>query len=86
VRRFKSPGQAQRPLAAYGSIEVDFRLRRHRLSPLVHHHINFQGRYSFALLEAIARGELRPLRDPIAGCSGRQQGRDRDSRSRPHGM
>jgi Tn3 transposase DDE domain len=35
-----------------------------RLSPLVHHHINFQGRYSFALLEAVARGELRPLRDP----------------------
>ena len=35
-----------------------------RLSPLVHHHITFQGRYSFALSEAVARGELRPLRDP----------------------
>ena len=35
-----------------------------RLSPLVHHHINFQGRYSFALSEAVARGELRPLHDP----------------------
>jgi TnpA family transposase len=35
-----------------------------RLSPLVHHHINFQGRYSFALSETVARGELRPLRDP----------------------
>jgi len=35
-----------------------------RLSPLVHRHINFQGRYSFALSEAVARGELRPLRDP----------------------
>jgi TnpA family transposase len=35
-----------------------------RLSPLVHHHINFQGRYSFALSEAVAQGELRPLRDP----------------------
>jgi hypothetical protein len=34
------------------------------LSPLVHHHINFQGRYSFALFEAVARGELCPLRDP----------------------
>jgi TnpA family transposase len=34
-----------------------------RLSPLVHRHINFQGRYSFALAEAIARGALRPLRD-----------------------
>jgi TnpA family transposase len=35
-----------------------------RLSPLVHRHINFQGRYSFALSEVVARGELRPLRDP----------------------
>jgi TnpA family transposase len=35
-----------------------------RLSPLVHQHINFKGRYSFALSEAVARGELRPLRDP----------------------
>lgn len=35
-----------------------------RLSPLVHHHINFQGRYSFALSETVARGELRPLHDP----------------------
>jgi hypothetical protein len=34
-----------------------------RLSPLVHRHINFQGRYSFALAEAVARGALRPLRD-----------------------
>ena len=35
-----------------------------RLSPLVHKHINFQGRYSFALSEAVAHGELRPLRHP----------------------
>jgi TnpA family transposase len=35
-----------------------------RLSPLVHKHINFQGRYSFALTEAVARGALRPLRNP----------------------
>jgi hypothetical protein len=35
-----------------------------RLSPLVHKHINFQGRYSFALSEAVARGALRPLRTP----------------------
>ena len=34
-----------------------------RLSPLVHRHINFQGRYSFMLSEVVARGELRPLRD-----------------------
>jgi TnpA family transposase len=37
-----------------------------RLSPLVYQHIHFQGRYSFALSEAVARGELRPLRDPAA--------------------
>jgi hypothetical protein len=35
-----------------------------RLSPLVHKHINFQGRYSFALTEAVAQGALRPLQDP----------------------
>jgi len=35
-----------------------------RLSPLVHKHINFLGRYSFHMPECIARGELRPLRDP----------------------
>ena len=35
-----------------------------RLSPLVHTHINFHGRYSFALAEAVARGALRPLRNP----------------------
>jgi hypothetical protein len=35
-----------------------------RLSPLVYKHINFQGRYSFALTEAVAQGALRPLQDP----------------------
>ena len=35
-----------------------------RLSPLVYKHINFQGRYSFALSETVAQGGLRPLRDP----------------------
>jgi TnpA family transposase len=35
-----------------------------RLSPLVHRHINFQGRYSFALAESVAQGALRPLRNP----------------------
>jgi hypothetical protein len=35
-----------------------------RLSPLIHKHMNFQGRYSFALAESVARGGLRPLRDP----------------------
>jgi TnpA family transposase len=35
-----------------------------RLSPLLHEHINMLGRYSFSVPEAVARGELRPLRDP----------------------
>src|SRR6266702_1925447 len=35
-----------------------------RLSPLIHKHINFQGRYSLALPESVAQGRLRPLRDP----------------------
>jgi hypothetical protein len=35
-----------------------------RLSPLEYQHINFLGRYSFALTESIARGELRCLREP----------------------
>jgi hypothetical protein len=34
------------------------------LSPLVHEHINVLGRYSFAVPDAITRGEMRPLRDP----------------------
>ena len=35
-----------------------------RLSPLLYKPINFQGRYSCALSEAVAQGGLRPLRDP----------------------
>jgi hypothetical protein len=35
-----------------------------RLSPLGFKHVNLVGRYQFALPEAIARGEYRPLRDP----------------------
>jgi hypothetical protein len=35
-----------------------------RLSPLLHEHINMLGRYSFLVPEAVANGELRPLRDP----------------------
>jgi len=35
-----------------------------RLSPLVHRHINFQGRYVFALADSIAQGALRPLQTP----------------------
>ena len=37
-----------------------------RLSPLGYRHINMLGRYSFALPEAIGRGELRSLREPAA--------------------
>jgi TnpA family transposase len=35
-----------------------------RLSPLGHHHIHLDGRYSFTLPEPLTRGALRPLRDP----------------------
>jgi TnpA family transposase len=35
-----------------------------RLSPLGHAHINMLGRYAFTLPDTVARGELRPLRDP----------------------
>ncbi len=35
-----------------------------RLSPLGSEHINMLGRYAFTLPEPVARGELRPLRDP----------------------
>ncbi len=35
-----------------------------RLSPLEHRNVNFLGQYSFALSETVAKGQLRPLRDP----------------------
>jgi TnpA family transposase len=35
-----------------------------RLSPLGHNHVNMLGRYAFPLPDTVARGELRPLRDP----------------------
>ena len=34
-----------------------------RLSPLLHEHINMLGRYSFSVPDAVAKGELRPLRN-----------------------
>ena len=37
-----------------------------RLSPLGHGHVNMLGRYAFTLPDTVARGELRPLRDPHA--------------------
>ncbi len=33
-----------------------------RLSPLIYDHINFLGRYAFALSDLVASGQLRPLR------------------------
>ena len=35
-----------------------------RLSPLLHEHINMLGRYSFSVPDGVAKGELRPLRNP----------------------
>ena len=35
-----------------------------KLSPLLHGDINTLGRYSFSMPEAVAKGELRLLRDP----------------------
>lgn len=35
-----------------------------RLSPLLHEHINMPGRYSFSVPDAVAKGKLRPLRNP----------------------
>ena len=35
-----------------------------RLSPLIHEHVNTQGRHSFVMPEAVVKGELRPLRNP----------------------
>ena len=35
-----------------------------RLSPLGHEHINMLGRYTFTLPDQVARGKLRPLRNP----------------------
>jgi TnpA family transposase len=37
-----------------------------RLSPLAPQHVNVLGRYAFILPEIVARGELRPPRDPSA--------------------
>lgn len=36
-----------------------------RLSPFGREHMNLLGRYSFAVPESVARGELRPLRNPV---------------------
>ena len=36
------------------------------LSPLGYTHVNMPGRYAFTLPDTVARGEIRPLRDPRA--------------------
>ena len=56
-----------RPCAALQLRKEGFLVRDEdvaRLSPLIHDHINMLGRYSFAIPETVARGELRPLRNP----------------------
>ncbi len=40
-----------------------------RLSPLGLKHISMLGRYAFILPDFVARGELRPLRDPSSADS-----------------
>ncbi len=42
MRRFKSPGHAQRFLAAYGPIASHFRPRRHRLTAATYRAIRAQ--------------------------------------------
>ena len=54
-----------------------------RLSPLIHRHLNFQGRHAFVLPEPVAQGQLRPLRDlrlkdRIFECDGCGHVEDRD--------
>jgi TnpA family transposase len=40
-----------------------------RLSPTIHKHINMMGKYPFVMPESVARGELRPLRNPLNNYS-----------------
>ena len=49
-------------LQADGDAIADADVRR--LSPLVHKHLNFLGRYHFSLPGDVRGGELRELRDP----------------------
>jgi Tn3 transposase DDE domain len=36
-----------------------------RLSPTIHKNINMMGKYPFIMPESVAKGELRPLRNPL---------------------
>ena len=49
--------------AVLSKLQADAR----RLSPLVHKHLNFLGRYHFSLPGDVRGGVLRELRDPNAG-------------------
>ena len=53
----RGSGQHQRALDSGGGDIA-------RLSPHIHAHIKMLGRYSFAVPESVARGELRLLRNP----------------------
>jgi hypothetical protein len=56
---------AQQLHRAVGLRDIDCAGRGCRaLSPLGHEHINMLGRYAVTLPDLVARGELRPLRDP----------------------
>ena len=55
-----------------------------RISPLAHRHINFLGRYAFTIPEAVARGELRPLREPHSELGLLQHLMSVDRSSRTH--
>ena len=56
--------------ASSGRIEDD---DVRRLSPLIHGHLNFLGRYHFSLPSDVRDGELRGLRDPSAGLDPERQ-------------
>ena len=66
-RRPQSFGDWHAPskLRVDGDAIADADIRR--LSPLVHEHLNFLGRYHFSLSGDVRGGELRELRDPNAG-------------------
>jgi hypothetical protein len=57
-RYVRSPSREE--LERYPILDADVA----RLSPLGWEHINMLGRYSFAVPDDVARGELRPLRNP----------------------
>jgi hypothetical protein len=62
MRRYlKSLMRVETLQVAYGPPSISL-LRQSRLSPFGHEHINMLGRYSFAVPDAVTRGELRPLR------------------------